>query len=112
MVLAKIDEKTLRVKYLRALEKICKCSYFGFKKENFDKEKFQERMEKNKKIVEKCEAVNLNSSYNKSLENFVNHCLDFSKQKEELLSLANALDKLKKGEKKEKHKTYLKDYYD
>ncbi|HED6845827.1 TPA: hypothetical protein SB295_001559, partial [Campylobacter coli] len=47
-----------------------------------------------------------------SLENFVNHCLDFSKQKEELLSLANALDKLKKGEKKEKHKTYLKDYYD
>lgn len=112
MVLAKIDEKTLRVKYLRALEKFANTAISALKKENFDKEKFQERMEKNKKIVKKCEAVNLNSSYNKSLENFVNHCLDFSKQKEELLSLANALDKLKKGEKKEKHKTYLKDYYD
>ena len=112
MVLAKIDEKTLRVKYLRALEKFANAAISALKKENFDKEKFQERMEKNKKIVEKCEAVNLNSSYNKSLENFVNHCLDFSKQKEELLSLANALDKLKKGEKKEKHKTYLKDHYD
>lgn len=110
--MAKIDEKTLRVKYLRALEKFANAAISALKKENFDKEKFQERMEKNKKIVEKCKAVNLNSSYNKTLENFVNNCLDFSKQKEELLSLANALDKLKKGEKKEKHKTYLKDYYD
>ncbi|EMU7107053.1 hypothetical protein WOA02_001455, partial [Campylobacter coli] len=56
--MAKIDEKTLRVKYLRALEKFANAAISALKKENFDKEKFQERMEKNKKIVEKCEAVN------------------------------------------------------
>ena len=61
MVLAKIDEKTLRVKYLRALEKFANAAISALKKENFDKEKFQERMEKNKKIVE----ISPKTRYNK-----------------------------------------------
>lgn len=108
--MAKINEKALRVKYLRALEKFTNAAISALKREDFDKDKFQERMQKNEKFFQKCEAVVLNSSYGKALENFVNTCLDFSKDKNELLILANALDKLKKGEKKEKHKNYLKEY--
>ena len=53
-------------------------------------------MLKNAKFFEKNPAVNLNSTYAKNLEFFVNACLDFSKEKNELLNLANALDKQKK----------------
>ncbi|TKX32786.1 hypothetical protein [Campylobacter aviculae] len=106
----KIDEKNLRVKYLRALEKFSNIARSCLKREDFEIEKFQERMQKNKKVIEKCQAVVLNSTYSKALENFVNACLDFSLNKEKLLSLANSLDKLKNQNKKEKHKNYLKEY--
>ncbi|TKX31784.1 DUF810 domain-containing protein [Campylobacter estrildidarum] len=108
--MTKINEKNLRVKYLRALEKFSNIARSCLKREDFELEKFQERMQKNKKVVEKCQAVILNSTYSKKLENFVNACLDFSKEKEELLNLANALDKLKNQNHKEKHKNYLKEY--
>ena len=104
-------EKALRVKYLRQLEKFANSAISALKKENFDKTKFEERMLKNAKIFDKSEAVMLSSSYTKALENFVNACLNFSKEKSELLSLANALDRQKKqGEKKHKNKNYLKEY--
>lgn len=107
----KNEEKALRVKYLRKLEKFFKAAIGTLKKENFDKIKFQERMLKNAKFVEKNCAVNLNSNYAKNLEFFLKACLDFSKEKNELLNLANALDKEKKqSQKKEKHKNYFKDY--
>lgn len=109
--MTKINEKALRVKYLRTLEKFANAAISALKREDFDEAKFQERMQKNEKFFQKCEAVVLNSAYSKALENFVNVCLDFSKQKKELLSLANALDKLKKGEKKKNIKL-IKDYYD
>ncbi|ECB9609426.1 hypothetical protein GYL97_000056 [Campylobacter jejuni] len=109
--MTKNEEKALRVKYLRNLEKFFNDAISALKKEDFDKTKFEERMLKNAKFFEKNPAVNLNSTYAKNLEFFVNACLDFSKEKNELLNLANALDKQKKqGGKKEKHKNYLKDY--
>lgn len=61
-------------------------------------------MLKNVKFFEKNPTVNLNSTYAKNLEFFVNACLDFSKEKSELLNLANALDKQKKT-RREKRKT-------
>jgi len=104
-------EKTKRTKYLRNLEKFANSAISGLKKENFDEQKFKERMLKNAKFFEKSEAVVLNASYTKALENFVNACLDFSKNKNELLVLANALDKQRKqGEKRAKYKNFLKDY--
>lgn len=59
-------------------------------------------MLKNAKFFKKNPAVNLNSTYAKNLEFFVNACLDFSKEKSELLNLANALDKQKNKVKKRK----------
>lgn len=104
----KNEEKTLRVKYLRNLEKFFNAATCALKKENFDPCKFKERMLKNTKFFKKNTAVNLNSDYAKKLEFFVHSCLDFSKEKNELLNLANALDKQKRqSEKKEKHKNYL-----
>ena len=37
-------EKSLRVKYLRNLEKFANSAINGLKKEDFDQQKFQERM--------------------------------------------------------------------
>ncbi|MFY0745134.1 hypothetical protein [Campylobacter sp. LH-2024] len=108
--MTRINEKSLRVKYLRSLEKFANTAKSCLKREDFNLEKFQERMQKNKKNLEKCQAVVLNSTYSKALENFVNACLDFSLKKEELLYLANALSRLKNQNYKEKHKNYLKDY--
>ncbi|MCR2109092.1 hypothetical protein CUPS4049_00320 [Campylobacter upsaliensis] len=106
-------EKSLRVKYLRNLEKFANSAINGLKKEDFDQQKFQKRLLKNSKFFKENEAVFLNSSYAKNLESFVNACLDFNHSKEDLLSLANALDKQKKQSgKKEKHKNYLKDLND
>ncbi|MBZ7952308.1 hypothetical protein H2258_02905 [Campylobacter sp. RM9939] len=110
--MTRINEKSLRVKYLRSLEKFANTAKSCLKREDFNLEKFQERMQKNKKNLEKCQAVVLNSTYSKALENFVNACLDFSLKKEELLYLANTLSKLKNHNYKEKHKNYLKDYND
>ncbi|WP_270978194.1 hypothetical protein [Campylobacter helveticus] len=104
-------EKSLRVKYLRNLEKFANAATSSLKKENFDPQKFEERMLKNTSFFKKDEMVILNSTYAKNLQSFVNACLDFNKTKEELLSLANALDKQKKqSSKKEKHKNYLKEF--
>ncbi|MFQ6341609.1 hypothetical protein [Campylobacter sp. VTCC 70190] len=109
--MTKNEEKALRIKYLRKLEKFFSAAKSALKREDFNKAKFEERMLKNAKFFEKDPAVILNSTYAKNLEFFVNACLNFSKEKNELLALANALDKQKKqGEKKEKHKNYLKDY--
>lgn len=99
----KNEEKALRVKYLRNLEKFFNGAMSALKKENFDKTKFEERMLKNAKFFEKNSAVSLNSAYAKNLEIFVNACLDFSKEKSELLNLANALDRQKNKARKKKN---------
>ena len=67
-------------------------------------------MIKNSKIFDKTPAINLNSSYTKAMQEFVNACLDFSLSKNDLLSKANYLDKIKNNQyKKEKHKNKFKD---
>lgn len=107
----KNEEKILRVKYLRKLEKFAHTALCILKKENFDLEKFQEKMQKNSAIFDNFESICLHSSFTKALENFVMACLDFSKEKAELVNLANALDKLRnQSQKKQKYKKYLKDY--
>ena len=104
------DEKSLRVKYLRRLQKFANSAICALKKENFNPQKFQEKMLKNQAFFEKSPAVRLYAGYARNLEHFVGACLDFSKSKEELLSLANTLDKQKNQNKKQKHKNYLKEY--
>ena len=107
----KNEEKSARIKYIRNLEKFANSAISALKKENFDKKLFEERMIKNSKIFDKKQAVVLNSSYTKALENFANDCLNFSFEKNDLLTKANALDKLKNNNyKKEKYKNKFKDY--
>ncbi|AJC90669.1 hypothetical protein CSUB8523_0913 [Campylobacter subantarcticus LMG 24377] len=109
----KNEEKALRVKYVRALEKFTNSAISALKREDFDMILFRERMQKNAKIFEKIQAVFLDSTYTKALEIFVNECLDDGLDQKTLVSKANALYKLKKNQsyKKDKHKTKFKDEY-
>lgn len=108
----KTNEKMARNRYIRTLEKFCKLATTALKKEQFDKNLFQQRMLKNFELFQKSPAVRLNSTYTKELEIFVNACLDFSFSQKELINKANALDKLKRMQnyKKDKHKNKFKDF--
>lgn len=108
----KITEKSARTRYIRNLEKFYRLASAALKKEDFDANLFQQRMLKNFEIFEKSPAVQLNSTYTKELESFVNACLDFSLSQSELVSRANALDKLKNAQnyKKDKHKKKFEEF--
>lgn len=108
----KITEKSARTRYIRNLEKFYHLASMALKKENFDEGLFKERMLKNFQLFEKSPAVVLNSAYTKELESFVNACLDFSLSKQELISKANSLDKLKNAQnyKKDKHKKKFEEF--
>lgn len=104
-------QKFTRTKYIRNLEKFYNAAVSGLKRENFDKEIFAQRMQKNAEIFDKCEAAELNSAYLKDLQGFVNACLAPKCDKQGLLAKANALDKLKNAKKKgEKHKKNARNY--
>ncbi|CAM4051620.1 hypothetical protein [Campylobacter armoricus] len=109
----KNEEKALRVKYVRALEKFVNSAINALKREDFDLVLFRERIQKNAKIFEKVQAVFLDSTYTKALEIFVNECLDEKLDQKTLISKANALYKLKNNQsyKKDKHKIKFKDEY-
>ncbi len=108
--ISKASEKAARTKYIRNLEKFYSAAVLALKKENFDEKLFCERAAKNAQIFDKSPAVQLNSTYTKELERFVNACLNFTSQSE-LVSLANALSKLKNAQnyKKDKHKKRAND---
>lgn len=102
----KIDEKILRIKYIRNLDKFFNSAIAILKKDNFDKKLFEDRMLKNIKIFDKNKAVALNSTLAKAMEDFVNDCLNFNLSKNELLNKANNIDKLKNKKHKDKYKKY------
>lgn len=112
----KNTEKTLRVAYIRALERFTKSSVNLLKKDDFDLELFCDRMQKNEANLRKLEAVFLDSKYTKALECYVNLVLSLSLKKEAnlqsiLTKEANLLYKLKSQNsyKKEKHKNKIKE---
>lgn len=112
-----LNEKALRLRYIRALEKFAKRAINLIKDEEFDFEKFKVKMAENFKNVEKVEAVRLDSGYMTKLKEFVNlilsyidvHSEDFQKERDTLLKEANLLHKEKnratyKKDKHSKHK--------
>ncbi|TQR54618.1 hypothetical protein [Campylobacter troglodytis] len=103
-------EKANRTRYLRALEKFYNIALLSLKKEDFNKDIFEKTVLKNYALFDKNSAVTLNSAYTRGLEDFVNDCLSLTFSKEDLVSKANALEKLKKEKsyKKEKHKAKLR----
>ena len=103
----KIHAHEVYKKFRKVLQRRCGRA----KRENFDKEIFAQKMQKNAEIFDKCEAAELNSAYLKDLQGFVNACLAPKCDKQRLLAKANALDKLKNAKKKgEKHKKNARNY--
>ncbi|MDA3056910.1 hypothetical protein OFN97_01405 [Campylobacter sp. VBCF_05 NA6] len=110
--MSQINEKSDRIKYIRALERFAKSAISILKRDDFDENLFKIRVIKNYEVLKKVEAVYLDQPYTKSLENFVKSVLAH-KSKDELIKEANLLEKLKNSKtyKKEKHKGKFSDEY-
>jgi len=110
----KLNEKYLRIRYIRALEKFFTKTISLLKLENFDKEIFIKRTIKNYEDMMKSDKVELHTNYYTSLHIFINKSMDFiknpsesfEKEREILLKEANLLQKEKNKNqyKKNKHK--------
>lgn len=114
---SKINEKTQRLRYVRALEKFVRSNIGVLKEEPFSFESLFQRVEKNYTILKEIPAVRLDASYPIALENYANMLLQATHNKnldddtieeikENLLKEANLLHKEKMGlkYKKDKHK--------
>ena len=114
------NEKVLRLRYIRVLEKFLTRSVSLLKNPDFDPHLFKKNVDKYYKEIQKVKAVRLDSEYLHMLENYVNSALqktneiisDFEKERNALLKEINILDKEKNRSnyKKEIHKS--KDFND
>ncbi|MBZ7987743.1 hypothetical protein [Campylobacter canadensis] len=107
-----MQEKALRIKYIRTLERCSKRFASALKNSNFNEELFVVCREQNIKLLEKCEKIFLDSTYSKELEKFVNDCCYKNYAFNELIAKYNFLEKLKNANqyKKEKHKLKIYEY--
>jgi len=112
-----INEKVIRQKYTRALEKFIRSNISYLRDENFEFEIFTKRVTKTYEILKKVEEIRLNSTYPIALERYVNlilgvlHVEELNEKektaiKENLIKEANLLhkEKNKTQYKKDKHK--------
>ena len=110
----KTNDKTIRLKYVRYLEKFHKRSISLLKHNSFDVEIYVKNINKYYDELKAIPSIRLNSQYLKLLENYVNLTLqytsnyegNFKKEKEDLLYRSNQLhkEKNKSTYKKDKHK--------
>ena len=113
-MIKEINQKTIRVKYVRVLEKFVKRTIALLKHPEFDFELFIRLTIKNYIVVEETESIRLDSEYYKRLLNYAqsilntleNHTKDFKEEQQLLLKEANLLHKEKNrtNYKKDKHK--------
>ncbi|AXK48676.1 hypothetical protein CRU87_05910 [Aliarcobacter trophiarum LMG 25534] len=109
-----INEKQLRIRYIRVVEKFLTRTISLLKLENFDKELFLKRTLKNYEDMCKTPKVELYSDYYSLLNNFIEKTLisiknpseTFEDERGMLLKEANLLqkEKNKNSYKKDKHK--------
>ncbi len=112
-----INEKDIRLKYVRGLEKFVRSNISYLKDPTFEFDIFQKRVKKTFKILKKIKSIRLNSTYPIALENYVNlvlsvlHVEDLKDEEKEILQAkllkeANLLhkEKNKTQYKKDKHK--------
>jgi hypothetical protein len=114
------NEKVLRLRYIRVLEKFLTRAVSLLKNEDFNAQIFKKNVDKYYKEILKVKAVRLDSEYLNMLEAFVNNTLaktnttddDFTEQRTSLLKEVNILakEKNKATYKKDKHKD--RDFYD
>lgn len=111
-----INEKNIRLKYTRALEKFIRSNISYLKEPEFQFDIFQKRVKRTFEILKKVEPIRLDSAYPVALENYANLLLSTLQElseeektlmKQNLLKEANLLhkEKNKTRYKKEKHKT-------
>jgi len=108
------NEKTLRLKYIRTLEKFTSRAISLLKHPQFDFEIFVVNIEKYYHEIKKVEAIRLDSEYHKKLQEYVNitlqctanHSKTFEDEQQLLLKEANLLhkEKNKSSYKKDKHR--------
>ena len=113
----KINEKDIRLKYTRGLEKFVRSNISYLKDPTFEFEIFQKRVKRTFEILKKIKHIRLNATYPIALENYVNLILGILHVEElkdgekdelqaKLLKGANLLHKEKNRTqyKKDKHK--------
>lgn len=107
-----INEKDVRLKYTRGLEKFVRSNISYLKDPTFDFDIFQKRVKRTFEILKKIPSIRLNSSYPIALENYVNLVLSVlhveELQEEEKKELQNKLLKEANLLHKEKNKTQYK----
>ncbi len=109
----KLNDKTIRLKYVRVLEKFVKRTIALLKHPKFDFEIFKVQTIKNYEFVTQVEIIRLDSEYLKKLQDYSKmiiyaiscHSKSFEKEQQLLLKEANLLNKEKNktNYKKDKH---------
>lgn len=108
------NDKTIRLRYIRVLEKFNTKAISLLKYENFDLELYKKAILKGYAELQKSKSCDLYSEYplavkhltQSILDTLENHSEDFLKEKSHILKLSNLLEKLKNNNryKKDKHK--------
>ncbi len=114
------NQKILRLKYVRVLEKFVKRTIALLKHPEFDYVLFKKLTLANYEFVEKLEVVRLDSEYLKKLQEYskiilntiANHGKDFKDEQQFLLKEANLLHKEKNKNNYKKDKYNKKKFYD
>jgi len=110
----KTNEKTIRLRYIRVLEKFLTRTISLVKKENFDLALYKVAVTKNYAELQKTPTIELYNEYPKALKSTVqyildtleDHTKDFENERNAILKNSNLLEKLKNNNryKKDKHK--------
>ena len=108
------NEKTIRLRYIRVLEKFITRSITLVKYDNFDLELYKKATIKSYELLKKTQSCELYSEYPIALRNLSqiildsleNHSKTFDNEKANILKQSNLLAKLKNNNryKKDKHK--------
>ena len=109
-----VNEKTIRLRYIRLLEKFNTKAIGLLKYDNFDLELYKKAVLRGYQDLQKAKAVELYSEYPVAVKNLAqtilntleDHTKDFEEEKATILKQANLLDKLRNNNryKKDKHK--------
>jgi len=108
------NEKTIRLRYIRVLEKFITRTISLLKKEELDIILYKKAILKNYEEMKKTPSITLYNQYPIALKNLAqfiidsieNHTKDYNEEKANILKQSNLLEKLKNNNryKKDKHK--------
>ena len=110
-----INEKTIRLRYIRLLEKFNTKAIALLKYDNFDLNLYKKAVLKGYMELQKVKICELYSEYPIAVKNLAqtilntleNHSKDFENERSDILKQSNLLDKLRNNNryKKDKHKS-------